>query len=155
MTSGLRTSHSLRFIIFLLRLTLGLNFFYLGFSTLFNAPLGRQLRERSLSGFYYWLSTPANVGSLQLFFEWAFLVIGACLLLGLLTRSASVAGIVLTLISYLPNFNYATLNVSQFINDAVLIIICLLILVFANAGTYFGLDKFIHIHFSSRHKNKR
>ncbi len=155
MTNSSRTPHSLRFIIFLLRLALGLNFFYLGFSTLFNAPLGRQLRERSLSGFYSWLSAPASAGLFHLFFEWAFLVIGGCLLLGLFTRFISVAGIILTLVSYLPNFNYAALNVSQFINDKVLIIICLLILLFANAGTYLGIDKFIHIHFSSQHKNKK
>lgn len=154
MMNASRTSHSLRLVIFLLRLALGLNFFYLGFSTLFNPALGQQLRERSFSGLYYWLSAPTNVGSFRLFFPWAFLIIGICLLLGLITRSASVAGIALTLASYMPNFSYAAISASQFINDEVLIVICLLILVFANAGTYLGVDKFIHIHFSSQHKSR-
>jgi len=64
----------------------------------------------------------------------------------------SVAGIALILVSFVPNVTLTTLNISQLINDEVLVIVCLLVLVFANAGTNLGIDNFIHIHFSSQHK---
>ena len=49
-------------------------------------------------------------------------------------------------VSYLPTVSFAAFNVAQFINDEVVIVICLLILLFANAGNYLGLDTFIHFH---------
>ena len=152
--NGSKLPHSLRLIIFLLRLALGLNFFYLGFSALFNASLGRELKERSLSSLYGWLNDSASANSFHTVFAWIFLVIGACLIVGLVTRFMSVAGIVLTLMSFLPSISYATLTASQFINDEVLIVICLLIVIFSGAGTYLGIDKFIHIHLSSKHNKK-
>jgi uncharacterized membrane protein YphA (DoxX/SURF4 family) len=67
-------------------------------------------------------------------------------MLGLLTRLASIAGIILALLSYLPTVSFAAFNVAQFINDEVIVVICLLILIFSNAGAYLGLDTFIHFH---------
>ncbi len=151
-----KISHSLRLVIFFLRLTLGLNFFYLGFSTIFNVPLGRELGARSFASLYQWLSSGAPtaipVSHVQLYFQWAFLIIGACLVIGLFTRLASIIGIGLTLAGYLPTVNFSAVSASQFINDEILIIVCLLVLVAANAGSYLGIDSFMHIHFAPRHK---
>jgi len=143
----MKLPHSLRAIILLLRIALGLNFFYLGFSVLFNHSLGTQIRAQSFGNLYSWLAAPVVQGGwVQPVAQWAFLIIGICLIAGLLTRLASIAGIILTLLSYLPTVSYAALSVSQFINDEVIVVICLLILVFANAGSYLGLDTFIHFH---------
>lgn len=145
----MKLPHSLRVIILLLRLALGLNFFYLGFSALFNPSLGTDIRARSFGNLYAWLATPMAAGQgnwLQPVAQWTFLVIGVCLLLGLFTRLASVAGIVLILLSYLPTVSFAAFNALEFINDEIIVVICLLILVFANAGAYLGCDTFIHIH---------
>jgi len=148
----MKLPHSLRIIIFFLRLTLGLSFFYLGFSTIFNAPLARELSARSLTDLYAWLGTSATASPLATFFAWSFLVIGACIVLGLLMRPMAVAGIALTFFGYWPALiNSHGLYGSQFVNDEVLVIACLLVLVFSNAGTYLGIDKFIHIHLSSKH----
>jgi len=152
MTNGTRIPHALRLVVFFLRLTLGANFFYLGFSTMFNTALGKQLGTRSLTSLYTWIGSPVNTPLFQLFSQWAFLTIGACLIIGFLTRTMSVAGIALILVSFVPNVTLTTLNISQLINDEVLVIVCLLVLVFANAGTNLGIDNFIHIHFSSQHK---
>src|SRR5271154_4416120 len=103
----MKLPHSLRIVILLLRITLGLDFFYLGWSTLFNTTLGATLRERSLGDLYAWVGSSVSQGSLQIFFEWAFLVIGACLVVGLVTRFAAIAGIALTLASYLPSVTTA------------------------------------------------
>jgi uncharacterized membrane protein YphA (DoxX/SURF4 family) len=142
----MKLPHSLRVIIFLLRVALGLNFFYLGFSVLFNPGLGKEVRARSFGDLYSWLALPNQTGWVHPFAQWAFLIIGACLLVGLLTRLASVVGIVLALLSYLPTLSYSALDVSQFISNAVIIVICLLIIIVSNAGNYLGLDNFIHIH---------
>jgi uncharacterized membrane protein YphA (DoxX/SURF4 family) len=147
--SGSKLPHSLRIVILFLRLALGLDFFYLAFSVLFNPSLGQQLHARSLNGFYAWLATSgtAAVGGdwIHPFAQWAFLIIGACLIIGLATRFTSIVAIILTLLSFLPNISYYAISVAQFINDEVIVIICLLILVFSDAGSYFGVDKFIHV----------
>jgi thiosulfate dehydrogenase [quinone] large subunit len=148
----MKLPHSLRVIIFLLRIALGLNFFYLGFSALFNPTLGKTVSAQSFGNLYTWLAAPAanaTIGQgnwIQPVAQWAFLVIGICLMLGLLTRLASIAGIVLALFSYLPTLSFAAFNAAQFINDEVIIVICLLIIIFSNAGAYLGLDMFIHFH---------
>jgi len=146
----MKLPHSLRVIILLLRVALGLNFFYLGFSALFNPTLGKTVSARSFGNLYSWLATPTVVAGqgnwVQPVAQWAFLVIGICLMLGLLTRLASIAGIILALLSYLPTVSFAAFNVAQFINDEVIVVICLLILIFSNAGAYLGLDTFIHFH---------
>jgi len=150
--NGSKLPHTLRLIIFLLRLTLGLNFFYLGFTTLFNHPLGTEIGSRSLGNLYAWIGGATGGISLQTFYAWAFLLIGACLILGLATRLAAIAGVVLTLASYAPTITLSTLNPSQFANDAALAVVCLLILIVADAGSYLGLDAFIHIRFFGKHK---
>ena len=146
----MKLPHSLRVIIFLLRVALGLNFFYLGFSALFNPTLGRTVSAQSFGNLYSWLATPAAVAGLgnwvQPVAQWAFLIIGICLILGLLTRLASIAGIILALLSYLPTVSFAAFNVAQFINDEVIVVICLLIIIFSNAGDVSRLDTFIHFH---------
>ena len=146
----MKLPHSLRVIIFLLRVALGLNFFYLGFSALFNPALGKTVSARSFGNLYAWLATPAAVAGqgnwVQPVAQWAFLIIGICLMLGLLTRLASIAGVVFVLLSYRPTVSFAAFNVAQFINDEVIVVICLLILIFSNAGAYLGLDTFIHFH---------
>ncbi len=149
--------HSLRMIIFLLRISLGLSFFYLGFTSLFNPQLGLVLQGRSVPGLYNWLgnlSAAASMTWLHPFAEWAFLVIGALLILGFLTRLSSFAAIILLLASYLPglNLNYSLSSIAQFINDELVIIICLLLLIAAKAGQYLGFDAFFH--FSLRKKNR-
>ena len=147
----MKLPHSLRVIILLLRIALGLNFFYLGFSALFSPAIGKEVRAHSFGDLYSWLSAPMTAGAgnwtwIQPVAQWAFLIIGICLVLGLLTRLASIAGIVLALVSYLPTVSFAAFNVAQFISDEVILVICLLIIIFANAGAYIGLDNFIHFH---------
>jgi uncharacterized membrane protein YphA (DoxX/SURF4 family) len=113
----MKTPHSLRVIILLLRIALGLLFLY---KVPFNA-----------------LQTPT---------QWAFVIIGGCLVIGLLVRLGSIVAIALILLNYLPSINYSTLNIAQYVNNDAVLVICLLILIVSNAGNYIGLDSFIHIH---------
>jgi len=113
----MKIPHSLRVIILLLRIALGLQFIY-------SVPFSS-------------IHTPE---------QWAFLIIGGCLVIGLLTRLGAIVGIALILFNYLPTLNYSTLNVSQYVGTDAVLVICLLILIVSNAGNYIGLDSFIHIH---------
>ena len=150
MANPSKIPHSLRSAIFLLRLAIGLNFFYFGFAVLFNPALGKGVREQSFNNLYAWLSAPAAGGWVQPFAQWAFLVIGACLILGVAVRLASAIGVAVTLLSFLPNVSYTALNVAQFINGEVILILCLLILFLSNAGAYLGLDNLIHVSFRKK-----
>lgn len=144
--------HGLRFVIFLLRIAVGLTFFYLGFTSLFNTRLGLILQGRSISGLYLWLANLTSPAWLHQIAPWIFLLVGACLVIGLATRLVSVIAIVLVLVGYLPSVSYTVSSVVQFINDELIVMLCLLILIAARAGEYIGLDMFFHVGF--RQKNK-
>ncbi len=149
----MKLPHTLRVLIFFLRIALGLNFFYLGFSALFDPAMGLAVRTHSFGDLYSWLVTRPLPGDwVHPFAQWAFLVIGICLMIGLLTRLSSIVGIVVVLLSFLPSVSYTALNISQFISDEIIVVICLLIIVVSGAGSYLGLDAFIHIHPPKREK---
>lgn len=153
MLSGSRLPHALRLTVFFLRLALGLHFAYLGFSALFPGAPAVPAGGKSLSALYTWLNVPPGTGSFPLFFQIAFLVIGICLLLGLFTRSVSFAAIALIGISYVPSLTFNSFaDALQLLRDEVVFIICLLVLIVANAGTYLGVDNFIRFHFLSRRR---
>ncbi|MDE2018952.1 MAG: DoxX family membrane protein [Patescibacteria group bacterium] len=143
---GTKLPHHLRFLVFLLRVALGLDFFYLGWSTLWNGSLVPELEKQSFGQLYRFMDTSnaAATAWLHPFSSWAFLLAGICLAVGFLTTLASAAGIALTVIGYLPVVHYANLTLAQFINDGVILILCLLIIIFAKAGQYLGLDAFFH-----------
>lgn len=152
--NGSRLPHSLRLVIFFLRLALGLNFFYLGWSTLFNQPLGRELGSRSLGDLYAWVGPSLGTTPLHTSFAWAFLAIGALLFVGLITRFSSFIAIILTLMSYAPSVTISPINFAQFANDAVLVTAALLVLIFGDAGGYLGLDRFVHFRLKKRRRKE-
>jgi len=135
--------HSLRLSIFFLRIALGLNFMYLGWTALFDQPLGISLRGHAMSSLYSWLAATNTVVWLPQAAAWAFLVVGICLILGLFTRLASLIAIALVLASYVPTISFSAFNLSQLINDELIVFFCLLVLIFGKAGHYLGVDKFL------------
>jgi uncharacterized membrane protein YphA (DoxX/SURF4 family) len=143
--------HHLRIVIFFLRLALGLNFLYLGIAALFNAAVMQDLHGQSFTGLYAWLVGDMTVNPWHIFFAWALLVIGGCLILGLMTRLVAIIGIVLVVMSYLPSFSTATAMYALASID-IITVLCLLIVLFSNAGAYLGLDVFIHVHLPGKHK---
>lgn len=135
----------MRLVIFFLRIAVGLNLFYLGFSTLFNPTLGKELGRKSLGDLYSWLSSPANIDWIHRAAPWAFIVIGICLAIGLATRLVSLLGILLVAMSLLPTLNSTRISALQIVNnEGVILILSLLVIFFGKAGLYFGLDRFFH-----------
>lgn len=145
--------HSLRLTITLLRLAIGIDFFYFGLSILFKPSLAVGFRNNSFSNLYAWLAAPGPGATwVHPFAQWAILIIGALLILGAATRLASLVGIGVILLNLLPGISYASLTVERFINDEVVIVLCLLILFIANAGRYLGIDGIVHISVKRRKK---
>ncbi len=145
-----RLPHSLRLPILILRIVIGLSFFYVGFSVLFDPSLIPDLKGRLLGGLLEWLASPSPYSWLPPLAQWLFLGVGICLVIGFATRLASLIGGALTVWSFLPDILSARLNLIQFLSDEVVIAICLVVIFFSKAGHYAGFDKFLH--FSLRHK---
>ncbi len=134
-------NHSLRLTILLLRIALGLSFFYLGWIALFNHSLAQSLGTRSLSGLSAWLTKPSPIASIpSSIFAWALLVVGVLIIIGLFTRIASFVAIVILLASLLPGINFTAFNPVQLVNDEVVALFALLVLIFGKAGHYLGVD---------------
>jgi len=151
-SSHTKLPHTLRFVVFLLRIVIGLTFFYLGFTSLFNPQLGLILQGRSVSGLYLWLASLTSPAWLHQVAPWAFLILGACLVIGLFTRLTAALGVALVLVGYVPSLSYTITNLVQFINDELIVVICLLVLIAAKAGGYLGLDAVLHIGFRKKEK---
>jgi uncharacterized membrane protein YphA (DoxX/SURF4 family) len=135
-------NHSLRLSLLLLRLAIGLSFFYLGWTILFNRSLAFSLGSRSLPGLSSWLaSSPSPIAAIPAsVFAWTLLVVGILIIIGLFTRLASLIGIVIVLASLLPAINFTAFNPVQLVNDEVIVLFALLVLIFGKAGHYLGVD---------------
>jgi uncharacterized membrane protein YphA (DoxX/SURF4 family) len=134
-------NHSLRLSILLLRLALGLSFFYLGWTALFDPTLSEALGSRSLPGLSSWLAAPSPIAAIpSAVFAWALLVVGVLIVIGLFTRLASFVGIIIVLASLLPAINLTAFNAAQLVNDEVVVLFALFVLIFGKAGHYLGVD---------------
>ena|SRR5581483_4686340 len=145
-----RIPHSLRLPIFFLRVALGVNFFYVGWTSLFNHGLVDTLRARSLGWLYSWLAAPTPfAGVPSSVFAWILLIVGIVLIIGLFTRLASLIAIALIILSLLTAINFSAFNPTQLVNDEIIALFGLFVLIFSKAGTYLSIDKFIK--WSRRH----
>ena len=141
--------HSLRFTAFLLRVALGVYIFFLGFNT--HGLLLDKLHQSTLTKtLYAWLTMPQNIGWSALVSQWIFFIVGVCLVVGFATRLMAVIGVFLMGLLYAANIHVPVTGISPLVNEQLIIILCCLILIPSKAGSYIGLDKFMH--FSLRHK---
>src|SRR4051812_34270479 len=123
--NGSKLSHTLRIVILFLRAALGLDFLYLGLCTIFAPGIRDQFSGRSLGDLYMWLGSIPKTGPLQTIFAWTFLIVGICLILGILTRLACVAGITLGIISIVPTITISNIAPARFVGDNIIVILCL------------------------------
>ncbi|MFH0890874.1 MAG: DoxX family protein [Candidatus Liptonbacteria bacterium] len=144
--NGQRLPHSVRLVVFFLRLIVGLSLFYAGFSKIFG---GSVVRAPSRESSYLWTSGLENIGSMEMFAQWGLLIIGICLAIGLLTRLSSIVGIFILGFMYVNSLSLPIPKLQQLDNPQLIAILCLFLFIFSQAGNYLGVDKFIH--FSLRH----
>lgn len=133
--------------VLLLRLAIGWLFFYAGITKILSADwtaAGYLKGAKTFVGMYQWFALPANIGWINFLNEWGLTLIGAALILGVMTRLVSYAGILLMLLYYFPIlvFPYAG-DHSYIIDDHIIYALVLLFLAVIGAGKYWGLDKYL------------
>lgn len=133
--------------LFLLRIALGFLFLYAGISKLADSAwtsAGYLKGAQTMAGFYQWLAAPQNIVWIDFINEWGLFLIGAALVFGLVTRTASLFAILLMALYYIPTLNFPYVGTHSYIVDEHIIYIAGLIVVVAfHAGRYWGIDGMI------------
>ncbi len=133
--------------VFLSRVGLGVLFFYAGLSKVINpswSAAGYLNSAKTFSGLYHWFASAGNIGWINLVNEWGLLLVGLALILGLLSRWASVGGILLMILYYFPILQFPYVGPNSYLVDEHIVFITLfLVLIASNAGAFWGLDSIL------------
>lgn len=137
--------------VFLSRVALGMLFFYAGITKVLNpswSAAGYLNSAKTLPGLYQWFASAGNIGWVNFMNEWGLTLVGAALIAGLLVRWASLGGMLLMVLYYLPILQFPYVGANSFLVDEHIIIISILfVLIASNAGTFWGLDFWIQKRF--------
>jgi thiosulfate dehydrogenase [quinone] large subunit len=127
-----------------LRLGMGWYFFYAGLSKILNpewTSAGYLSGAKTLPGLFEWFAQAGNVGWVDFLNEWGLLLIGLSLILGLLVRYASIAGMVLMVFYWLPVLDFPYVGHGIIVDDHIIYMLVFYVFIKARAGMHFGLDK--------------
>ena len=94
-----------------LRITLGWYFLYAGFSKIINpdwSAAGYLNTAKTFTGFYAWLASPSMIDVVNFFNEWALLIIGLSVLLGIFVKWTAPVGAVMMILYYFPILTFPT-----------------------------------------------
>jgi thiosulfate dehydrogenase [quinone] large subunit len=147
----------------LLRVMIGWHFLYEGLAkmlkTNWSASSFLQQARGPLAGFFHWMAgSPDILNYVNLMNKWGLILIGTGLIVGCLTRTASIAGMLLILLYYFCNppfvgyFYSIPAEGSYLIINKNLVEAAALLVTFTLAsGRYYGIDQIFHtIRFSRR-----
>lgn len=125
------------------RIALGWLFFYAGLVKILNpewSAVGFLVNAKTFPGLYAWFVSPSVIGIVNFINEWALLLLGVSLVLGLFVRWSTIPGALLMVLYYFAGNAFPAVA-NGFIVDEHIIYIAILILFFVtSAGNYFGLD---------------
>ena len=132
------------FSLLLLRLSLGLLFLYAGLTKIADpawSAAGYLKGAKSFPELFAWFARPEILPVTNFLNEWGLTLIGIALVLGVFVRLASLAGVLLMLLYYLP-LPFPFPNAHSFVIDEhIVYIAALLVLASLRAGRFFGLEK--------------
>ena len=138
----------LKMAVFLSRVGLGILFFYAGITKVINPDwsAGGYLNSaKTFPGLYQWFASAGNIGWINFVNEWGLTLVGLALITGLLVRWASLGGILLMILYYLPILQFPIVGEHSYIVDEhIMYITVFLILISSNAGTFWGLDSWLY-----------
>lgn len=100
-----------KFSLFLLRLGMGIVFFWAGWVKVLNpewSAAGYLKGAKFFQGFYAWFLDPSILPTVNFFNKWGLTLIGIALILGIFVRFASFFGIALMVLYFFPVFPQAT-----------------------------------------------
>lgn len=130
-------------MIVLLRIAMGWMFLYAGITKVIN-PMwtaeGFLRNAKAFTGFFQWFALPENIGWVNVVNEWGLTLLGVALILGIGVRIASVLGVALMLLYYLP-LGFPKPSATAFIVDQH-VVYALVLMFFAavRAGRIYGLE---------------
>jgi thiosulfate dehydrogenase [quinone] large subunit len=148
--------------IVILRVLIGWHFLYEGIAKL-SLPAwsasGFLTQSRGpFAGFFHSLAAnPSALANVNLMTMWGLVAIGLGLIVGCLTRTAAVSGILIILLIYLCNppfvgyyYSIPTEGSYLVVNKNLVEAAGLLVVALTNTGTVAGIDRFIHLLFRGR-----
>lgn len=130
--------------VFLLRVSLGILFFYAGITKVINpnwSSEGYLKGAKTLTEFYNFLLQPNLLPIINFVNTWGLTLLGVSLLLGIFVRLSSKLGALLMLLYYIPilKFPYAGAN-SFLVDQHIIFILVLLLLGSVRSGRFWGLE---------------
>lgn len=140
----------------ILRVAIGWHFLYEGYSKLINpdwSSVGYLLDSKGIfAGFFYALAGNPDVLSVVDFLNvWGLIAIGLGLILGTLTRVATIGGVVLLLFYYLSHPPFIGIRFAVpvegsylLVNKTLIELIALLVLYYFPTGRIIGIDRYIY-----------
>jgi thiosulfate dehydrogenase [quinone] large subunit len=146
----------------LMRVVVGWHFLYEGIAKL-NAPAWtaasymKQARGPFAQHFKWLASQPNLLANADLITMWGLTLVGLCLILGLFTRLASLAGIAFILLFYFANppfvgyfYSLPTEGSYLIVNKNLVELCALLVVLVTGSGRFAGLDRILHALFGRR-----
>lgn len=134
-----------RIFAFLLRVALGILFFYAGITKLMNpnwSAAGYLKGAKTFPEFYQFLTSPDVIPVINFINEWSLTLLGVSLLLGIFVRLSSWFGALLMLLYYLPILKFPFIGTHSFLVDEhIIYIFSLLLLGSLRSGRFWGLEK--------------
>ncbi|MDP3724240.1 MAG: DoxX family membrane protein [bacterium] len=134
---------SAKLTLLLLRLSLGWIFLFSGWTKVMDptwSAAGYLKAAKTLPLLFQWFASPENLVWVDLFNSWGQLFIGVALIAGFSVRSASLAGMLLMTLYYLPTLQFPMAGRSFLVDDHVMYFLVFLLLWKTNTGKFFGLQ---------------
>lgn len=149
-----------KFALVLLRVALGWMFFYAGITKVLNpewTAAGYIKAAKTLPDLYAFFLQPNVLPVIDFLNMWGLTLVGVALILGIGVRIASVGGLFIMMMYYLPILDFPHPNPNAYIVDQHVIYgIAFLTLMAFRAGRVFGLEKVCaRLPFCSRHPKLR
>ncbi|MEX0931174.1 MAG: DoxX family protein [Candidatus Paceibacterota bacterium] len=141
---------SQKIILFLTRISLGWLFFYAGITKVFNpewTSAGYLNNAKTFPELFAWFAQEGNIWWVDLANQWGLTLVGVALILGIFVRYASLGGILLMILYYIPALTFPKVGNGFIVDDHIIYIGVFLILIAFDAGKYYGLGK--HVRFLS------
>lgn len=127
-----------------LRLSLGVMFFYAGITKVIDptwSAAGYLKGAKTFSFLFQWMLDPSIISIINFVNEWGLTLLGISLIVGCLVRYSSYAGIALMSLYYLAILDFPYPNAHALIVDEhIIYIAALLALIAFNVGNTWGLD---------------
>jgi len=132
--------------LFVLRLGTGWLFLYAGLTKVLD-PLwsaeGFLKGAKTFAGFYSWFLEPDMLWAVNVVNEWALVLLGASLILGLFVRPSGIFGVILMLLYYFASSAIPSVPNGFIVDAHIILALILAFLIAVDAGNFFGLDRFL------------